>query len=521
MNFMFLAGEAGKAFGVTTIDQLIIDWFNGLFNGNGLGNLILVIVSLLMATLLSGIIGYEREYHGHAAGLRTHILVAVGSALITVISIYGFGDAGIIGSRDPARLIAQVVSGVGFLGAGTIIQTGTDIKGLTTATTLWFVMTIGVAAGSGRFIIAIVATILSIIILISLRKIEHYAAKKMPKILMVVQGDKPVLKEINAIAIKYGLNIKDIQSQIVVFGNEKCLRITMAFNNAKYDTVKEFSNEVENVLNPLEIYVKKYWFETKLRQIWDKIETKLRLGRGETMGQFIYGRNTVRSAIKEGKVLKVYLQNTIKDREIERECSQKGIKIIYKTPKELEQMAQGVHQGVLAEVTNYEFVSLEYLINKSKNAQYPLLVMLDGIKDPHNLGAIMRSCDAFGAQGIIVGKHNQVGLTATVAKVSTGAIDHIRVAQVNNLNQAIKTLKEAGFWVVSSDGSANLDYRQIDYKCPIVLVVGSEGEGISRLVLENSDFITKIPMCGSVNSLNASVAAAIYLAAIHNNRFPL
>ncbi len=239
------------------------------------------------------------------------------------------------------------------------------------------------------------------------------------------------------------------------------------------------------------------------------------------MGQYIYGRNTVKSALKEGKVTKLYLMSMIKDRDIEQECEKKGVKIIYKTTKELEQLVHGVHQGIVAEIANYEFVSLEFLIKKSKETQYPLLVLLDGIKDPHNLGAIMRSCDAFGAQGIIVGKHNQVGLTATVAKVSTGAIDHVRVAQVGNLNQTIKALKEAGFWIVSSDGNATNDYRQIDYKCPIVLVVGSEGEGISRLVLTNSDFVVKIPMCGSVNSLNASVATAIFLAEVYNNRFPI
>ena len=196
--------------------------FFGMFIGNGVGNFLFILASLLMAAILSGIIGYEREYHGHAAGLRTHILVATGSALITIISIYGFGDAGLEGSRDPARMVSQVVSGIGFLGAGTIIQTGTDIKGLTTATTLWFVMTIGVAAGAGRFTIAILATVLSIIILISLRRIESYAAKKMPKVLMVVEGDKPVLKEIMNIANNHGLVVKDIQSQIISISGGRC-----------------------------------------------------------------------------------------------------------------------------------------------------------------------------------------------------------------------------------------------------------------------------------------------------------
>ncbi len=239
------------------------------------------------------------------------------------------------------------------------------------------------------------------------------------------------------------------------------------------------------------------------------------------MAQCIYGRNTVRSALKEGKVQVLYLLSSLHDKELERECDQKGVRVIRKSLKDLDQMVRGVHQGIVAEITNYEYLDLESLIKKSKLSKYPLLVILDGIKDPHNLGAIMRSCDAFGAQGIIVSKHNQVGLTSTVAKVSTGAIDHVRVAQVSNLNNAIKTLKEEGYWVVSSDGSATKDYRQIDYKCPIALVVGSEGEGISRLVLSNSDFIVKIPMCGSVNSLNASVATAVILAEIYNNRFPL
>ena len=127
---------------MTTIDRIIIDWFNTGF-GNLLpenffwvGNIFLILLSLVMTALLSGLIGFEREYNGHAAGLRTHLMVAIGSALIMIISIYGFSDAA-FPNRDPARLAAQVVPGIGFLGAGTIIQTGTDIKGLTTATTIW------------------------------------------------------------------------------------------------------------------------------------------------------------------------------------------------------------------------------------------------------------------------------------------------------------------------------------------------------------------------------------------------
>lgn len=255
--YTFLEGDPGKAFGVTTIDQIIIDWFNRLFNGNGWGNLILVVFSLLMATLLGGIIGFEREYHGHAAGLRTHILVSLGSALITIISLYGFGDAGIVGGRDPARLVAQVVSGIGFLGAGTIIQTGVDIKGLTTATTLWFVMAIGVAAGAGRFIIAAIATIIALVTLTSLSKIEAYTANKMPKIIMLVEGDKPILKEVMLIAYNYGLTIKDIQTQVVVNEGKNCLRVSIAFIHGKLNLVQELSLELQSKLKPIEISVTK------------------------------------------------------------------------------------------------------------------------------------------------------------------------------------------------------------------------------------------------------------------------
>lgn len=255
--YTFLEGDPGKAFGVTTIDQIIIDWFNRLFDGNGWGNLILVVFSLLMATLLGGIIGFEREYHGHAAGLRTHILVSLGSALITIISLYGFGDAGIVGGRDPARLVAQVVSGIGFLGAGSIIQTGVDIKGLTTATTLWFVMAIGVAAGAGRFIIAAIATIIALVTLTSLRKIEAYTANKMPKIIMLVAGDKPILKEVMLIAYNYGLTIKDIQTQVVVNEGKNCLRVSIAFIHGKLNLVQELSLELQSKLKPIEISVTK------------------------------------------------------------------------------------------------------------------------------------------------------------------------------------------------------------------------------------------------------------------------
>lgn len=239
------------------------------------------------------------------------------------------------------------------------------------------------------------------------------------------------------------------------------------------------------------------------------------------MAQYIYGRNTVLSAIKENRIKSIYIVKNFSFAPILNELRSKNITFQSVDKDQLDRFANYKnHQGVVAEVETYEYRPINDLIEDASQAQYPLLIILDGIKDPQNLGAIMRSADAFGANGIIIKKNGQVGVNGVVAKVSTGAINYVPVSQVTNLVQTIKLLKEQGYWIVASDGAAKLDYRDVDYKCPIALIVGSEGEGISRLVLENSDFITKIKMVGHVNSLNASVATALYLAQIFNNRFP-
>lgn len=237
--------------GLTTIDQQIINWFLSLGTG---GHVLLVLVSLLIAALLSGIIGFEREYHGHAAGLRTHMLVAIGSALVMIISIYGFNRED-FPTRDPARLAAQVVSGIGFLGAGTIIQTGTDIKGLTTATTLWLVMTIGLAAGAGQFVIAGIGCVCSLIILVSLRRVEQLAQKRAPKITIVVDSDSSVLRDVHIIASRFGVNIRDIQSQMLIINGATYLRVTLNIAFASKATVTAFTEELKDEIKPLELRV--------------------------------------------------------------------------------------------------------------------------------------------------------------------------------------------------------------------------------------------------------------------------
>ena len=231
----------------------------------------------------------------------------------------------------------------------------------------------------------------------------------------------------------------------------------------------------------------------------------------------IYGKNPVIEAIRAKKALKVFVVNNFNDQKILSLLKDSHLNVVSVTSIEMDKMCDGVHQGVAAELKPYQTVSLEEIIIKAKKKEKKIIVMLDNISDPHNLGAIMRSADVFEASGVIIPKHNSVTLNATVAKTSAGAINYVPVAVVNNLNQAIKTLKDEGYWVVSTDGSAELSYSSIKYDFPVVIVRGSEGKGVSPLVLKNSDYIVKIPQYGHVNSLNASVAAGILLAEVHKS----
>ena len=241
------------------------------------------------------------------------------------------------------------------------------------------------------------------------------------------------------------------------------------------------------------------------------------------MGNYIFGKNTVANALSHNDSIKeIYMVSSFQDERINKLIKQNRVKVIKKSSQEINALVGNVnHQGVVALCDEYKYLTLKQLITKLENKENPLIVLLDGLEDPHNLGAILRSVDAFGADGVIIGANRQVRLNATVAKVSTGAIEYVDVAMVTNLNQASKELKEAGYWVVASDGEAKQDYREIDYNMKTVLIVGSEGFGVSQLLLKNSDFIVKIPMVGHVNSLNASVACALFLAQIYNSRNPV
>lgn len=241
------------------------------------------------------------------------------------------------------------------------------------------------------------------------------------------------------------------------------------------------------------------------------------------MRQYIYGKNTVLESLKGSQpVHQVYMMRNMKDEKIIALAKKKNTKIQFISSKnELTALVgKVVHQGVVAEVEAYQYVSLTDIIHSIPQGKQPLLLMLDGLEDPHNLGAILRTCDAIEVDGVIIGKNRSVGLTSTVAKVSTGAIDHVKVAQVTNLSRTLEDLKKQGYWVVGCDLDNSQDYRTIDYNMPVVIVIGSEGFGISHLVKKHCDMNVVLPMHGHVTSLNASVATAVILYQVYNSRHP-
>ncbi|WP_042453916.1 23S rRNA (guanosine(2251)-2'-O)-methyltransferase RlmB [Neobacillus dielmonensis] len=190
--------------------------------------------------------------------------------------------------------------------------------------------------------------------------------------------------------------------------------------------------------------------------------------------------------------------------------------------KKIDQITDQNHQGVLAYVAAYQYAELDDLFQAAgAKKEPPFFLILDEIEDPHNLGSIMRTADAVGAHGIIIPKRRAVGLTATVAKASTGAIEYIPVVRVTNLAQTIDELKERGVWIAGTDAKGKEDYRRFDGTLPLGLVIGSEGKGMGRLIRDKCDFLIHLPMVGKVTSLNASVAAAILMYEVYRKRHAL
>lgn len=229
----------------------------------------------------------------------------------------------------------------------------------------------------------------------------------------------------------------------------------------------------------------------------------------------VYGRIPSLNALENNKALKAYVQKGFSDDRVLSLIKAKHIPLNFVEIEKLDSLSsKGNHQGVVLEVKPFEYSDLNSILAVAKKKENPIILVLDEIEDPHNFGAIIRSCDAFDVSGIIIKSRNQVPVTMVVSKVSTGAIEYVRIAQVSNLSVALNKLKENGFWIYAADGSGSTNYQDVDYSGPVALVMGSEGRGISRLVLENSDFVIKIPMFGHVNSLNVSVATGILLSRI-------
>ncbi len=239
----------------------------------------------------------------------------------------------------------------------------------------------------------------------------------------------------------------------------------------------------------------------------------------------IAGRNPVREALLAGRPVERLLvaegASGAPIGEILRLAAERGIAVQHVERRRLDRMAAGqVHQGVVAVAAPRAYVPLDALLARAEErGEPPLIVLLDEVQDPHNLGSLLRSADGAGAHGVVVPKRRSAGLTMTVARTSAGAVEHVPVAQVPNLVQAIRALKERGLWVVGADMTGQRDLWHADLTGPLAVVVGGEDKGLGRLVRESCDFLVRIPMRGKVNSLNAGVAGAIILFEIARQRY--
>lgn len=242
--------------------------------------------------------------------------------------------------------------------------------------------------------------------------------------------------------------------------------------------------------------------------------------------EWIIGKNSVQEALRSGRAInKVFVSDQLQNqayKKLEQLAKQSGV-IVQKVPKKkIDQLVEGNHQGVAASVAAYEYSDIEDLFAKAEEkGEAPFFIICDEIEDPHNLGSILRTADASGAHGVIIPKRRSVSLTGTVAKTSTGAIEYIPVARVTNIARTIDELKERFVWVVGTDAEGTEDYRQLDGKMPIALVIGSEGRGMSRLTKDKCDWTVSLPMAGQVTSLNASVAASLLMYEVYRKRHPV
>ena len=242
----------------------------------------------------------------------------------------------------------------------------------------------------------------------------------------------------------------------------------------------------------------------------------------EVNGEMIAGKNPVLEALRAGREInKVWIAEGVKKTGVEELLDlarERGVLVQFVPKQKVDKLAEN-HQGIVASVAAYNYAELDdlFAVAKAKNED-PFFLILDELEDPHNLGSIMRTADAIGVHGIIIPKRRAVGLTAVVAKASTGAIEHVPVVRVTNLAQTVDELKERGIWIAGTDAKGSADYRKMDATLPLAIIIGSEGRGMARLLKDKCDFLYHLPMIGHVTSLNASVAAALLMYEVYRKR---
>lgn len=219
----------------------------------------------------------------------------------------------------------------------------------------------------------------------------------------------------------------------------------------------------------------------------------------------VYGKNVALEYLDSNKKIdKAFIQNNFNDYDIINKLKRKNIKVQTLSKFDMDKKVSGLHQGIILNVEDYKYADIYDIISDEDS----LIVMLDHIEDPHNFGAIIRSCEAAGVDGIIIPSDRSVDVNATVIKTSVGTTEKMKIVRVTNLNSTIKLLKDKGYWIFGTDMDGE-NYTKLDYKGKTCIICGNEGSGMSKLTKENCDFIASIPMKGEVNSLNASVATAI------------
>lgn len=231
----------------------------------------------------------------------------------------------------------------------------------------------------------------------------------------------------------------------------------------------------------------------------------------------VYGRNVAKEVLSNNlKINKVLLQEGYSDQELIDELNKRNVNIKYLNKNMMNKLEEGNHQGIILDIEDYEYYDeAEMFNNMPKN---PFIVILDHLEDPHNFGAIIRTCEAAGVDYIIIPKDRSVRVNKTVMKVSAGALNNVKIVMTTNLNRFINKIKENGVWVVGTALSDSVYYDKVDYNMPVALIIGNEGKGISQLLKKNCDFVVKIPMIGKINSLNASVAAGIMIYEVVRQR---